>query len=159
MPEPIRIHVPEAPRLIPETQSGYSEHGAERSAVTTERPPEIQPVDLVVPPNLTPAPVAIHAPIDPLVKSIEGAMADGLEGAYESMDATTQLHFKQVGEETALSIEQLLQQSTIQVKKIVMLILRWLRIIPQVNPYYLEQQAKIKTDAIVALKQPPRQSS
>lgn len=86
-------------------------------------------------------------------------MADGLEDAYQAMDPAAQQRFKQVGEETASAIEKVLQQSKIQVKKIVTLLLRWLRLIPQVNPYYLEQQAKIKADAIVALKHPPRQNS
>jgi hypothetical protein len=84
-------------------------------------------------------------------------MAEGLEDAYKEMDPALQQRFKKTGEETANAISKLLQQSKIQVKKIVTLLLRWLRLIPRVNPYYLEQQAKIKADAIVALKHPPRE--
>lgn len=159
MPEPIGIRVPEAPRPTPETGSVGVEHRPEKLSSAAEKVPEVQPVDFVPPPNLTPAPVAIHPPADGLVKNIEGAMANGLEEAYSAMDPATQQRFKQTGEATAIPIEKLLQQSKIQVKKIVELLLRWLRIIPKVNPYYLEQQAKIKADAIVALKHPPRQGS
>ncbi|MEK7537788.1 MAG: hypothetical protein AAB619_02360, partial [Patescibacteria group bacterium] len=111
------------------------------------------------PPGVAPVPAAIHQPVDQLVKNIEGAMADGLEDAYKAMDPATRQKFKQVGEATASAIGKLLAQSKIQVKKIVTLLLRWLRLIPQVNPYYLEQQAKIKADAIVALKHPPREGN
>lgn len=159
MSEPIRIHTPEIQQPTPEVGKIHPEQKVERAPVAVERMPDVQPVDLVPAPNLTPAPVAIHPPSNKLVKDIEGAMASGLEDAYLAMDAATQQQFKQVGEETASAIEQLLQQSKIHIKKIVTLLLRWLKIIPQVNPYYLEQQAKIKADAIVALKHPPRQGS
>lgn len=159
MPEPIGIRRPEVHQPTPEVGKVYPEQNIEQVAVAPERLPDVQPVDLIPTPNLTPAPVAIHLPTDKLVKDIEGAMASGLEGAYLAMDAATQHQFKEVGEETASAIEQLLQQSKVQMKKIVMLLLRWLKIIPRVNPYFLEQQAKIKADAIVALKHPPRQGS
>jgi hypothetical protein len=40
-----------------------------------------------------------------------------------------------------------------KVKAIVDLIKKWLAIIPGVNKFFLEQEAKIKTDQIIALKQ------
>lgn len=159
MPEPIGIRIPEVPRPTPEVGNVGVEQRPEQAVSVSERPPEVQPVDVVPLPNVTPTPVAIHPPAGTLVKNIEGTMAVGLEDAYLAMDPATQQKFKQVGEETATAIEKLLEQSKIQVKKIVSLLLRWLRIIPRVNPYYLEQQAKIKADAIVNLKHPPRQGS
>lgn len=160
MPEPLGIRLPEIPQPpIQERVVGSVDQRSPQEQPNVEHEPEIQSVDLVPPPNLTPAPVAIHQPVDQLVKGVEAAMADGLEGAYEAMDPATQLRFKQTGEATATAISKILQQSKIQVKKIVTLLLRWLRIIPGVNPYYLEQQAKIKADAIVALGHPPRDGS
>ncbi len=159
MPEPMRTPAPEIAHPAHEVGKVVVEQGAEQLQPSLERQPVVQPVDLVQPPNLTPAPVAIHPPADQLIKSIEGAMADGLDDAYQAMEPVTQQKFKRVGEETAGAIEKLLEQSKIQIKKIVTLLLRWLRIIPRVNPYYIEQQAKIKADAIVALKHPPRQGS
>lgn len=150
---------PEAPHLTPEISSDAVEHRSERVAVTTERAPDVQPVEIVPKPNVTPAPVAVHQPTNPLIKNIEDTMADGLADAYQAMDPKTQQEFKRVGEETASAISKLLSQSKIQVQKIVSLILRWLRIIPRVNPYYLEQQAKIKADAIVAMTHPPREGN
>lgn len=72
------------------------------------------------------------------------------------MDAATQAKFKQAGEETAGKISILLQTAKVQVKKIVELIVAWLRIIPGVNSYYLEQEAKIKADKILTMRQPPQ---
>ncbi len=156
MPEPQRVHIPEIPRPVQEVGSSHLESTPEFNYSSAERQPEVQPVDLVPMPNVAPAPVAIHQPNDLLVKNIEAAMAEGLEDAFTAMDPATQQKFKQTGEETATAISKLLQQSKIRVKKIVSLLLRWLRIIPKVNPYFLEQQAKIKTDAIVALGHTPR---
>lgn len=156
MSEPIGIRTPEVIRGTPDVLPNAPEHHVEQRAVAIESTPEVLPVDLVPPPQLTPAPVAVHQPADQLTKKIEDVMADGLHDAYAAMDPVTQQRFKESGEETATAIERLLKQSTIQMKKIVHLILRWLRIIPNVNPYYLEQQAKIKADAIVALHRPPR---
>lgn len=159
MPEINIPHTPEVARPTPEVSAEQIDHQAERVAVVTERAPDVQPVDVVPVPNVMPAPVAVHQPVNPLVKKIEDTMADGLADAYQAMDPNTQQEFKRVGEETASAISKLLSQSKIQVQKIVNLLLRWLRIIPRVNPYYLEQQAKIKADAIVAMTHPPREGS
>ena len=45
-----------------------------------------------------------------------------------------------------------MQQTKIQVKKIFILIISWLKIIPGVNKFFLEQEAKIKADRILDLK-------
>jgi hypothetical protein len=157
MPEPIRNVIPEVAHPIQEVGVRDVEQATELPKGTVEQRPDVQSVDLVPPPNPTPVPLAVQPSTDVLVKNIESTMSEGLEDAYKGMDPALQQHFKQTGEDTANAISKLLQQSKIQVKKIVTLLLRWLRLIPQVNPYYLEQQAKIKADAIVALKHPPRE--
>lgn len=159
MPEPIRTGAPEVPRPTQEVGAPGVEQAVELPAGAFERQSEVQPVDLVPPPSQTPASLTTQVPADQLIKNIERTMAEGLEDAYQAMDPARQQKFKQTGEATANAISQLLQQTKIQVKKIVTLLLRWLRLIPQANPYYLEQQAKIKADAIVALQHPPRERS
>ena len=42
----------------------------------------------------------------------------------------------------------------VKVKEIVKLIIEWLKIIPGASRYFLEQEAKIKTDKILKLKKP-----
>ena len=60
--------------------------------------------------------------------------------------------FKLKGEQAASQIRELLKSAHIKVKKILRLILDWLRMLPGVNHFFLEQEAKIKTDKIIALK-------
>lgn len=79
-------------------------------------------------------------------------MSSGLADTYAQMDPATQQKFRAAGEETAGKISSLLQASKVQVKKIVDLLVAWLRIIPGVNQFFLEQEAKIKADKILSLK-------
>jgi len=82
-------------------------------------------------------------------KDIEGILAKGLDNVFLSMDAGTQQEFKKKGEETSQAIVVLLQKAKLKVKKIINLIVSWLKIIPRVNKYYIEQEAKIKTEEIL----------
>ena len=82
-------------------------------------------------------------------KDIEGILAKGLDNVFLSMDASTQQEFKKKGEKTSQAIVVLLQKTKLKVKKIINLIVSWLKIIPKVNKYYIEQEAKIKTEEIL----------
>ena len=85
-------------------------------------------------------------------KKIEQIMEDGLGDLYNTMNYREQMVFKAKGEETAKSIFQLIyHKSKVNVKKIVKLIRNWLKLIPGVNKFFLEQEAKIKADKIIAL--------
>ena len=75
-----------------------------------------------------------------------------LDKMYLAMDAKTKEEFKVVGEETAREINLLLKKAKIKVIKIITLIKKWLAIIPGVNKFFVEQEAKIKTDEILSLK-------
>lgn len=85
------------------------------------------------------------------LKKVEEILAKDMEKVFLSLDSVTQIKFKQKGEETARKISDLLKTSKAKLKKILDLIVEWLRIIPQVNKYFLEQEAKIKADEIFAL--------
>lgn len=89
---------------------------------------------------------------DQLTLKIENIMESGLEDAYREMTAVQQQEFKIKGERTALEIRQLLRTGKIKIKKIFQLLLEWLRVLPGVNKFFLEQEAKIKADKIIALK-------
>jgi hypothetical protein len=45
-----------------------------------------------------------------------------------------------------------LGQTKIKVNKIIDLIRRWLKLIPGINKFFLEQEVKIKADKIIRLK-------
>ena len=89
---------------------------------------------------------------DPTMVKVEKIMEEGLREAYDKMPPIAQQEFKIKGEEIAEKISQMLKKTHIQIKKIFALIFEWLKIIPGVNYFFLEQEAKIKTDRIVALK-------
>lgn len=131
------------------------EHGSE-VPVHVEPVPEPQAVEAVTPPHLEAAPIVETEPVNPLIKSVEGVLAAGLEEAYRTMDPTAQESFKRSGETTAAAIAALLEQSTVPVQKIIKLILSWLEQLPHNNPYYLEQQSQIKANDILNFKSTSR---
>lgn len=83
---------------------------------------------------------------------IERILEDDLFQAYQAMDEPTKRRFRSEGEKTASKIEVLLRATKVQVKKILGLIKNWLKIIPRINKHFLIQEAKIKTDRIIAIK-------
>ncbi len=88
-------------------------------------------------------------------KKIESILEDGLGEIYLQMTAEEQAIFKQKGEETAIKILKLAVKPVIQVKKIFQLIREWLKTIPGVNKFFLEQTAKIKTDSVLKVTRNP----
>jgi len=99
-----------------------------------------------------------HAPVptiklkDEIAVKVEKILEEGLREPYEKMSPIAKQEFKIKGEETAEKISQLLKKTHVKIKKIFSLILEWLKLIPGVNYFFLEQEAKIKTDRIMALK-------
>lgn len=86
------------------------------------------------------------------LKNIENILSQDLEEIYQSLPDNLKNKFKQEGEETAFKIEELLNQAKVVVYKIIDLIKNWLSIVPGVNKFFLEQETKIKTEKILALK-------
>ena len=118
----------------------------EKRVITPEKP--------ITKPSVPPKIVADQTPV--VVKTqilIESILAEDLEDVYFKMDSVLQQKFKNEGEKTAVKIEQQLQQTKMRVNKIFKLILEWLKIIPGINKYFIKQEAKIKTDKIIKLKQ------
>jgi len=99
------------------------------------------------------APTAVAPTKSPVLEKIEDVLEEDLGDIYFQMPAEKQTEFKQTGEETASKIVMLLSSVKVQVKKILELIIKWLRVIPHVNKYFLEQEAKIKTDKLLELKE------
>ncbi len=89
---------------------------------------------------------------DPLTVKIEHIMEDGLVDAFREMTPVQQQEFKIKGEQTAIEIRHLMSQPKIKIKKIFELLLGWLKLIPGINRFFTEQEAKIKSDKIFALR-------
>lgn len=109
-------------------------------------------------PKLAPAKVKRHyKPIpvvqDETVLKIEKILESGLGDQFAKLSPIAKQEFKIKGEETAIKIKDLMQSTHIKIKKILYLIIEWLKILPGVNKFFLEQEAKIKTDLLVELHQ------
>lgn len=87
-----------------------------------------------------------------LMKKIDDILSEGLVDVFLKMDPIKQKLFKEEGEKTIYKITELLSHTKFKVSKIIELIKNWLKIIPGINRYFLEQEAKIKTDKIIKLK-------
>lgn len=83
---------------------------------------------------------------------IENILSQGMENIYDGLSPEKQFEFKKKGDETALKISLLLQKTKVKVKNIIKLIKDWLKIIPGINKFFLEQEAKIKADKLLNLK-------
>ena len=128
--EKVPEKMPEAPEIEEEAKE------AEISAITPTAPP--------FPPTAPPK--------SEILVSIERILEEDLGEIYFKMPPHLQQEFKIKGEETASKIEQLFKQAKATARKILKLLREWLKIIPGVNKFFLEQEAKIKTDRLMKLK-------
>ncbi len=153
MPEEIKIVRPEMPPLP-------SEGASVEVPVTPESEPhsaERSPVETTVP--LAPAASAPAAPAIPAaspadaarVAEIERILEEDLSELYFKLPEDKKAEFRRTGEETARQIDILLSAASVKAKKIVDLIRRWLSLIPGINKFFLEQEAKIKTDHLLKM--------
>jgi len=99
--------------------------------------------------------MAAQPAVDPMVQRyqrIEQILEEDFGEIYNNLSPQEQKLFKIKGEEAARSIFQLVyHKSKVKVKKIIKMIKEWLKTIPGINKFFLEQEAKIKADKIVAL--------
>lgn len=93
----------------------------------------------------------VSAPKSEFLLAVESALADGVGDMYVRMEPNARAVFRQKGEEVARKIEAMVAAGKNRFKQIVALIKEWLRMIPGVNKFFLEQEAKIKADKIFAI--------
>ncbi len=94
---------------------------------------------------------------DELTVKIEHVMEEGLNDAYDELTQIQKQEFKIKGEETAFQIRNVLATTKMSIKKRIRKILKflisWLNMLPGINHFFLEQEAKIKTDKIISLNE------
>jgi hypothetical protein len=93
---------------------------------------------------------------DRLSEEIDDVLEEDLGDLYKAMSPDEQRKFKEKGEETVSKIRELVRATKINAKKIFKLIREWLKLIPGVNRFFLEQEAKIKTDKILIISEEER---
>lgn len=80
---------------------------------------------------------------------VERTLEDNLSDIYFKLDIGTRAKFKAKGEETAAKINALMESAKVKARTVLDLIREWLKMIPGVNRFFLEQEAKIKTDRLM----------
>jgi hypothetical protein len=134
------------------------EKGAERGAEqVTERAPE-KPVQSQMMEEAQTLPVidettaAAAVPQDEELVIIKSILSENLVDMYYQMPPDKRQRFRRKGEEAALKIRKILKQTKVTVHDIVNILINWLKLLPGVSRYFLEQEAKIKTDKILKMK-------
>lgn len=151
MPEPMS-----EPIVAPE-RSGALERVAQQlesppteaaDAVMYERPAVTSPSAAAAPEPVAFAPVRSKTP---LREDIEEALADGLRVAYAALNPQQQAAFREHAERLAAMIEGMMTSGKFDVKLVHDRVVAWLKLIPKANTFFLTQEAKVKTDAILVL--------
>lgn len=140
-------HIPRTP----ETSTETPETGANFESPAIASPE--QPAEPAAAPSAVPAPAPV-APLvqkDPIVRSVETVLEEGLEDAYGRMNPQLRQKFRKEGERVAGRLAEMIRRAKVKAREALALITGWLKLIPGVNSFFLIQEAKIKTDKLVAL--------
>lgn len=150
-PEQADALVPESPGALERvTQRLESPAAAETSVEPKIEVPPMSTVGVAAP---TPVARPIVIEKSPLREDIEAALADEqLQRIYAGLPPAVQGRFRDEGSKLAVWIETAITAGKLILKELHHRIVAWLRIIPRVNHWYLQQEAKVKTDAILALR-------
>lgn len=132
---PEQYKVPEIPKMPEATEISVQQEQAQVK--------EVQEA-----PSTAPVPAA-SVPKDPILKEIEDILAQDLGEMYAALPQEKKIAFKAKGEEIATTVQTMFETGKVRVKKIIDLIRSWLRMIPGVNRYFVEQESKIKADRLV----------
>lgn len=139
---------PEQPLATPEQISPTEQAFEEYKQVDDTKPEESPYVIRSSKTKQQPAAPAVTTKSQ-TVTDIEEIMASDLGSVYQTMTPQQQAKFKAKGEEVAEKIADLITHVGFTVKKVLSLIRDWLKMIPKVNKYFLEQEAKIKADELI----------
>lgn len=126
---------------------------ASETGVAFEAPAPVQEKPSApVPAAPAPSPSSHAVPRkDSVTLGVEGILEEDLADTYAKMDPALQAKFRQEGERVTGLIAAMLRSAKVKARETLALITGWLKMIPGVNRFFLIQEAKIKTDKIVAL--------
>jgi len=138
---------------VPEKQPGFSENKLERPRSFGEK---LKEAVSSAEPAAPAANIVVAGQAQSFQKKraqeIDQILADGLHEVFLNLAPDKQAEFKKKGEETVSKINVLLDQTKTKVGQIIDLIRQWLKLIPGINRFFLEQEAKIKADKIIKIK-------
>ncbi len=96
-----------------------------------------------------PVPIQVYDSSSEKYQKIEGILEQGLADIYFKLSPSDQQKVIAEGSKTTIAIMKELTKPQIIYRKVLDLIVRWLRWIPGINRFFIEQEAKIKTDKIL----------
>jgi len=83
------------------------------------------------------------------VKKIESVLEEGMKEIYISLPEEKKKEFKSKGESVARQINAILHATKKKMGEIISLIISWLKIIPGVSRFFVEQQAVLKAQKLL----------
>ncbi len=95
---------------------------------------------------------ALSAKKSKKLQDIEKILSEDLDELYFNLPPHEQQRFKESGEQAARRIEALMGAVKVKVKEVFRLIRDWMALIPGINKFFVEQEAKIKTEKILGIK-------
>ncbi len=134
----------EEPELAPEAAS---EARTEAPNDTNEQAQSIVAEKVAVPVVVR---QAVASTKDPVLQGVEDILSKGIAEIYSGLSPDKKPIFRAKGEEVAHKIKAMIEKGKVKVHAILKLIKEWLHTIPGINKFFLEQEAKIKTDLIIA---------
>lgn len=145
------IGPPEPPKEAPEIVVSETKEVSPVLEQPKETPVATPEAPLPPPPAAATLAAASVPPVakDEFTQEIESILSEDLTDLFLKMTPEQQEEFQAKGEETASKIRIILSSAKVGMKKILVLISEWLKLIPGVNKFFLEQEAKIKTDKIL----------
>lgn len=93
--------------------------------------------------------IASKTPSQLREEAIDGILSDGLSDVFIGLPPLKQQEFRVEGEKTVKMISSLIEKGKLSISNLTQLIRKWLLIIPGVNRFFLEQEAKIKAIKIM----------
>ncbi len=154
MPEP--LHREEIRPVTEQNHGATVESSPERHESGEQKQRSSRPAAAAT--DVAPASTASSADIDdsittkdPELLLIEHILEENMSSFFKTLNKSQQLEFKETGEKAAMSIKAIIHRGAYKIKDIVSLITRWLRSLPGINKFFLEQEAKIKADKIIDL--------
>ncbi len=94
-----------------------------------------------------------HPQADPVImQKVEHALEDGIGPIFVKLRPEEQDMIKAEGERTAFQIAELIASAKATAVRIFKLIVRWLSLIPGISKWFIQQEAKIKTDQMMKIQ-------
>lgn len=152
---------PEARPPVERPEAGFETPGAERgNGAERERVEQsVEPAHgetQVAAAYVTMAPPS-QISKDPVLQRVEQIMEADMKDTYMSLPPAAKARFKKQGEAAAEKIRAMLASAKVNAHKVLKILVSWLRTIPHVNRFFLEQEAKLKTDRIMQYAEKERE--